>query len=344
MTLATRPAKPPTLRKHTDPPGLWLSVFVGSLLLNGILLVSSQRYLHQLEPLPSAFAPISIDFVPSDIQHNPETATRSEIAPATNSSKTISTPSQNQTTTTSSPNPTQPEAGKISMASAAPRPTQTATPPTNVKPQAPSKPSTSTQAESKAPSNTVTSPQTDTTSTEVPASVTNEPTPPQSTDEVTTSGMLLPGFTEPPDPRAHPGDTQATPTNSLPLSRSAPISKFLMQVKVFPAASDRPTAASSNPDLPQQSKTLSSGESGCLVTPEALHYFNQPLTYTLTLDAQRTVVNAVPVSPTSNALKSYQDLATCSLKTWTFEPLPRSSAPTQREPNQLVVQIILQKQ
>lgn len=336
MSLVVRQVLPPSLRRHADPPGLWIGVLAGSLALNGILFMSFQRYLQPVKTV-AAFAPISIDLVPANsaLEVNSTTQPRSVSTTKLTARTATSTSNLVPESTASS---VMPKAGEVSIASSDQlvRPRSTVSPPVNL---------TSDESVTKSQET-----QTDVSTTAAGFQATAAPSASQSDpevpeDQVATSNELLPGFVEPPDPKTNTGASEALATDLVGLNRKATRSRYLMQVKVLALEGNSPTEAVPLTEHPEQSQTLLSGEAGCFVTPEALHYFNQSLDYTLTLNEQGTVVDAVPVGTTlPMALESYQNLVTCSLKTWKFDREALAVSPSQPRSNKLAVRVILQKQ
>lgn len=284
MSLAVRQAAPP-LRRHTDPPGLWIGVLLGSFVLNGVFFLSFQRYLQPTKTV-AAFAPIAIDFVPANSQLGLSNVPPSQKVPVpTATVKPVI--SSNHQVTRSTPSSVAPKAGGISIGAS----TQSA------RPQASAPPSSDLTEES---ATSFQEPQTDTSAKNSDLEATGEPLASQTDAEVTedkvaTSGVMLPGYVEPPNLKTNTGESVAAATDLVDLNRKAIPSKYLMRVKVLALGDAPPAEAGTSPEQFQQSKTLLSGEAGCFVTPEALHHFNQSLDYTLTLNEQGTVVAAVPI-------------------------------------------------
>ena len=318
----------PNLRRHADPPALWGIVLLGSLLVNGVLVVAFDRYVQRLEPVTTEIVPITVDFFtiasPSSSKNLNPASTSPKVA------KTINPPSApapsvrpSVPAVTKTPSTASSDISFNSEAKPSPlkrsTPTPAATPTTNAAPQ-----STSPLQPDPAAS---------------PTQASDDP--PADDRQIATSGISLPDFTPPPDPKANPGDTTSSTSEALSLNRNATIPKFVIQVTVLPQGENQPKLVTGQHT--QQTKTLPSGEAGCFVTPEALRNFNQPEEFALTLNETGTVMDAAPTTPNAIANKSYQQLAICTLKTLSFNPL---LLPTAIEPSssKLAVQVILQKQ
>jgi hypothetical protein len=103
-----------------------------------------------------------------------------------------------------------------------------------------------------------------------------------------------------------------------------------MQVQVLDTGGDADTAIVTLKSEPF-TKTLASGESGCILTPEVMQNFNQPLQFALTLTPQGNVLQAVPLDSSPN--QSYEKLASCALQTWSFDTAEVSASTTSTKPS-----------
>lgn len=316
----------PNLRRHADPPVLWVVVLLGSLLLNGGLLLAFSKYIEQLEPVATQFAPIAVDFLPIA-----SSSSSANLNPAATSS------SQRETTSPTA-------APAASARPAVPATTRTQSADVAFSPTAKPSPLKRSPATQTADPGINTAPNATSTLQPNPAAALRQESaaPPVDDQQVATSGVTLPDFTPPPDPKANPGNSTPATTATLPLNRNTTTPKFGIQVTVLPQAESQTNLTTDTPPT-QQTKTLASGEAGCFVVPEALRHFNQPEEFSLTLNETGMVVDAVPTTPDAIANQSYQQLAICTLKTLSFNP---QLLPTAIEPNasKLAVQVILQKQ
>ncbi len=296
-------------KQHADSPLLWLAVLSGSLLLNGALTFGLQSYLATTQPTPANATAIAINFVEAP------TARATAIAPAAPRSTAPLLPPSSPSSISVTPPAVAPPRLALAPAPRSPQSTRPTPPARRPAPTASPAPQPTPLAGEPAPPPPA--PTTVATSARSPSS-------PQ-TPQVATSGIQLPGFTPPPDPTQNPGDATTATTATLPLSPTAPPAKFVVQVQVLEAAGDRDSERAivtlkSEPFT----KTFSSGEAGCVLTPESLQSFNQPLQFTLTLNPIGKVTQTVPL--TNSSSQRYQDLGTCVLKAWTFNPAVVASA------------------
>ena len=318
------------LRKHADPPGLWLAVVGGSVLLNSAIAVLLHYYFHQIETAAIAPSPIAITLITAGKGKATTSLTpAAALSPAPSASSPRSTAPA--AATASPPNLTLAKPAN----SLTPRPAVSPPPPAPFEAR-PADPEPAPPNSEPPTSESVTSePMGDRPSLrDTPASTVLDSSPPppvtELDDQVVTSGTLLPSFEAPPDPKVQSVQSGATTPPAIALNRPIQPLEVVLQVTL----GDRR-------QLPaQQFKTFVSGDAGCIVTPEALHSFNHPLELTLTLDTQGTITETVPVNPTDAVEHpSYTALAQCFLKTLTFPP-GESSSPASLTPR---VTVILQK-
>lgn len=327
MTIATCPPVSPTIRRHIDPPFLWLSMLAGSLLLNGALILGGQQYLQRARVQSVKFAPVAVKFLPVKTA-TAKRVTPTAIAPSTKAPATI---------TSVVPDPVAPSAPtsapRIALESEAiarPKRKPAKTKPSITKSLVRPNPTPLTPL---APSQT-TSPHSSTQPS-------NNST--QSTDDVATSAVGLPRVPAVPDPNAT-NQTTPAPLGAVTVASNATPAKFLMQMRVLPSSRDR-TLSPANLEQAQLTKTLTSGDAGCSLTPETLRNFNRPVDLNLTLDDKGTVINAVSTNPpNSDQTKSYQDLVICTLKTVTLNSTSLPSFVPPVEPNKLAIRATLTKE
>jgi hypothetical protein len=329
----------PTLiqvRRHHDPPFLWGTVVAGSLLLNGILTAGLQSYLQPMTPLPSP-APISVDFLPPNTPQvtakNNLVSTTANRAPNSSSSTTVSG-------VAISTRKTPPIAQSASISLNHPKVSQSKV--IKLTPKKTKIPSSAPPSPANASADTALAQEPVTASA---ASTRPEPLVPNQENTIATSGIRLPDVPQVPDPTTNPGTAAPKVATTLPITQTITPPKFLMQVKVLKLGNPQATNPIPDPKNLQLTKTFSSGEAGCTLTPAALRDFNQPIRFNLTLNKTGTVaeVLAAPL-PDSIARKSYEDLAICTLKTWILDQSTLSTIHSQADVTQLAVQVILTRQ
>jgi TonB family protein len=99
----------------------------------------------------------------------------------------------------------------------------------------------------------------------------------------------------------------------------------------FSASITRTSLPADVPDRPEVLAALVPGEtsktfesdvsgSGCLITPESLRNFGQPVTARITVDNTGNVIGVDRPLLTPSGNPSYDELATCAIKTWKFSP------------------------
>jgi len=321
MTVSARQPVTLSLRRHTDPPFLWLIVLSGSLFLNIILAFAVHHYLQQVERQSVKLAPIAIQFLPSPKATAPNTSRRA-IAPSAKTTLIISNPSTASTSINPTPNSS---ASNISLSRKA----------TFQRKQA--KPASSTSRPLKARS-----PQTPNTQASSTSESTSQTSSTESTDDPVTSKVGLPAV--PPVPDNSSEVTSSAVPGVVSVNADASPAKFSLQMRILgsddSAGGDR---ASSTPS--QLVKKMTSGEAGCLLTPAALHQFDQPVNFDLTLDAKGTVVDVVSsVQPDTEQAKSYQDLVACTLKTLTLNSTSSANFIHSTELRKISVRATLTKQ
>ncbi|MBF2029065.1 MAG: energy transducer TonB [Oscillatoriales cyanobacterium C42_A2020_001] len=338
--------QPPNLkpRRHTDPPILWIAVLAGSLVINGVGALSFQRALQPMKPVQAAFTPISVSFVsrPSASSALKRKSTRVKQALA----QTTPSTSSNQTSRLSA-STTSLARDAISYASTKPR----SRPSSKVSPKSPSKvtpppaapfnrqPHDQTSAEE---TGSASHSQSESTNVSAPVA------PLSPSDDPVTSGVLLPSVPNVPDPsRSRPETLANAPTRSFVLDQKPLPTQFLAELKILPESGDR----LSNPELSdasespvrnqeQLTKTLTSSSSQCLLLPEALREFNQPVVLSVSLDETGRFTKATPVSvQNSSGNNSYDALAVCALKTW--RSIPETAIAGYADPSNLKVQLTL---
>lgn len=326
MLKSVRPFALSIHRQHSDSIALWISVLAGSLLLNGFAAVGFQALVQRVELERTEFEAISVDFL--------DFTTPSEAALSGSIAATVP-PSAKQRSTLPQTTVTPP-----SIAS------QSATP--EAAASYPSSPQSDSTAKSPAAKPTL-QPQSSGSPPQPEAIAANSPQPnlaspslpsnSRSSDAnpLATTGDRLPGLPSVPNPAqiALGSDSQSvsvpdTLPNTLIVSRNPIPSEFLVQVKILPSStlprryhdgraigtSPDPAAATLNS---KERKRVSYQETGCLLTPEALRGFDQPVTLQISLAPSGQLVDA-PITIRSGVNDSYNALAICALKTWRFTP------------------------
>ena len=317
-------------------------MLTGSLVINGVGALSFQRALQRMEPVQTAFRPISVSFV--SIPSSSGTSKGKSIGVKQALVQTTPSPS-NHASQLSTPS-TSLASDAISYASTKPR----SRPSSKVSAKSPSKIAHS-------PADTLNrQPQDKTSAAAVSAShaqsdsvnVSTPSSPLSPSDEPVTSGVLLPGVPNVPDPSKNVSETLSNgPTRSFVLDQKPLPTQFLAELKILPESGER----LSNPELSDSSessvrnpeeltKTLTSSSSQCLLLPEALREFNQPVVLNVSLDETGRFTKATPVSvQNSSGNNSYDALAVCALKTW--RSIPEAAISGYTDPSNLKVQLTL---
>lgn len=300
-------------RRHSDPPLLWASVLAGSLLLNTSFTIAFQQYLEQANPAPPTLAPIAVDIFPVTPSNRPAPQLPAFSPPA----RVAPTPAAQS--------PQKPVArSTVTLASSArPKPSLQSQrqPPQSATTQQPPRltdtsPPKSATSPAHPPSDNAPLPQ---TTPSTPATTNQSPIGTGTGSEVATSGVFLPGFTPPPDPKTNSGTKTEQTLDSFQLDPNSLPARFIVRVQVIDAGRDRsPETTSVTLKSEPFTKTFTSGDAGCFLTPDVAPNFNQPLRFHLTLNPKGQVIEAVPLD--ANPSPAYQNLATCALQTWTFDP------------------------
>ncbi|EKQ67818.1 hypothetical protein OsccyDRAFT_4109 [Leptolyngbyaceae cyanobacterium JSC-12] len=342
ITAPVRQATLPKIRRHTDSPVLWIAVLTGSLLLNGVSVLGFQRTLQQIQPAYSTFAPISVSFVSKSSSHNSRSITARPYQTSVKNPPASIRPASSATApvTSSSVKPSSLQSDGIAYRSALSSRTR-------------SRPTSYIASESASAANSRQPPQDSVSDANAPqnevdtvqANASTRPESPASTsstgvsDEVATSGVLLPNVPNVPDPTTSaPKTTADQPMDSLILSQHAVPAQFLAEMKIVAGSGDRSTLAE-----PQAlAKTLTSRSSECLLLPEALRKFNQPVVLNVSLDERGRFSEATPIRvQISSGSDSYDTLAICALQSWQAIPVAAIANAGHRVPARLKVQITL---
>lgn len=332
-----------TTRRHTDSPALWIAVLTGSFVLNGVSALSFQRALQRMQPAHTPFAPIAVSFVSVPASSG---AAKKNTTPGKQATVPKASPqkSSSKSSKASRPSTTTASTGNDGIAYSS---TKTRSRPS---PKKPSKPASPTEVSKQ--------PQQDESLTEKPISAApsqtesapiSNPSLTPPTDEVATSGVLLPGVPNVPDPsKSTPDEIAKTPTNSFTLDQKPLPAKFLAELKILPEVSDRSTSQPADamgemPASPSEklTKTLTSNNSECLLLPEALRKFNQPVVLNVPVDATGRLATTPVSVQNSSGNDSYDALAICALKTWRAIPKSAIAIAGYNDPSNLKVQLTL---
>jgi hypothetical protein len=330
-------------RQHADPPWLWGGAAVGSLLINLIGVgVFGRLLLPDSPPQTVATAaqtsPVRVSLYSAKLRAKPVSAPRTTVPPkvASQESATGSLASSSSVALSlaSAIPAARGHSGTVGAAAVVPAhvaetPTQSSYLPTSPSPHRSTLPVGSK------------------TGANLSAQPLNQPQP----SGPVQSGLLLPGVPAVPDPRRnHPGEDRRwqQPVQSFAEQHGLP-AQFMAQIQVVAANPAEATAelvenqvsapmldaavdGENSPGLSGEeaalqvypatiqgkpSKMLSSDPAACLLTPPALQSFGQPVIVQVAIDAAGNQTIAAPPRSGNN---SYDQLALCALKTWSFNP------------------------
>lgn len=351
----TIPLPPLSRRKSPESPVLWLILLASSLLLNLVSVLGLGQVFRQMEPVALDFEPIAVEFVASG---SPNTAKPSSTQPgrsAPTSPAIAATPQAapppTQTTVAAPPAANQ-KADLAFVERPTPKPTpatqptpKQTTPPPQPRSQGSRQPSPSTTTQPTVPANTTAQP--DSQAQTTVASTTSTATKPGPVE----SGVLLPGLPAVPDANQNkpPEDSiQGAGTRPVPVSHQALPAKFVVTVKAIAPTSSQLTASASLAIAPPSiqgspTKTFTSDASTCLLPPEAVRQFDQPITLQVPLDSTGQIAPQAAISvQVSSGNDSYDNLAICALQSWRFSPASSiESDQTHPMPSQLTVQVTI---
>jgi TonB family protein len=327
MTILAEPVKPAkSLRHHSDPPFLWVLVLSGSLLINVFLLAGLRHWLSQAEQRAANPGAIAVEFYtpPPDSSTNSVTANSVTAAGKTpaNLSK-VSSPAP-KSPLPSAQQPAQPVSSTILAttsdlkAATAPRQPQK----NREKPRSITTAASQTQPSPAQPS---------------PSSTPNSSqTSPASPTEPTQSGIALNPLPIVPNAQSNnPGEDKRWQQPVKPFMDNPAIpGEFIAQIspiKVTPVMLEK-EAADHEPveaDLSQfpatikgkAAKTLASDPSTCMLNRTAMDSFGKSVVLRVAIDDKGQPIQQSSISvqkPSGN--DSYDKLAICALKTWSFNP------------------------
>lgn len=326
------PADPITAirsQRRTESPVFWMIVFAGSLLLHLLLALWMRSRLVQAVRVPVEPEPIAVEFAEAtDTVSPPQSAQpKQPPSPAVAAKSAPADP----------PSDAQPVASPVEPPSTSlPSPTSAATLSTPESTRPVSQPFQSTAPTSSRPRSVAPPVSTPAPTNPVPNQVATESTASSLNNHLSNpairgpiaSGIRLPDVPSVPNPAdnlGQPTKSSNLPINPLAIAKAPTPAKFLAQIQLLPVV-DRNAIASSTSDHPitiqgGTSKEFISDASSCLLTPEALSEFGKAVVLSVSLDEQGQLQGEPSVlDQSSSGNSSYDDLAACVLKQWTFSP------------------------